>query len=217
MFNGLTGLFAIVIAVIVFIFGWYGYRNSRQGLNRPVLAGIVILLVAFSVGIYAYTGRFSEWQNAQVNVDTDPRLVAKITLARKAAAEQPNNPESLRELGELYLQGGLFGESAESFDKALQLSGPNARLYGMKARALYYRDKRELTSEVSKTINQALDLYPAEPLSRMLLAEHAYRRKDYKTAIREWKVIIDSHSSPGHELAIKKAIFNAEEKLAQNK
>ena len=115
------------------------------------------------------------------------------------------------------MQGGLFDESAKTLDEALTITGPNAGLYGDKARALYYRDHRQMTPEVKLTLEKALSLNPAETSSRMLLAEHAFRNKDYAAAISEWETIIKAHSAPEREAAIQRAIANAREKLAQSK
>ena len=102
-------------------------------------------------------------------------------------------------------------------DEALTITGPNAGLYGDKARALYYRNHRQMTPEVKLTLEKALSLNPAEASSRMLLAEHAFRNKDYAAAISEWETIIKAHSAPEREAAIQRAIANAREKLAQSK
>ena len=67
------------------------------------------------------------------------------------------------------------------------------------------------------TLEKALSLNPAEASSRMLLAEHAFRNKDYAAAISEWETIIKAHSAPERETAIQRAIANAREKLAQSK
>lgn len=162
-------------------------------------------------------GRFSDWEKAQVDNTKDHRLAAKITQARRDAMNKPRSVEAHRDLAGLYMQGGLFDESAKTLDEALTITGPNAGLYGDKARALYYRDHRQMTSEVKLTLEKALSLNPAEASSRMLLAEHAFRNKDYAAAISEWETIIKAHSAPERETAIQRAIANAREKLAQSK
>ena len=80
--------------------------------------------------MYASVGRFSDWERAQVDNTKDHRLAAKITQARRVAMNKPRNVEARRDLAGLYMQGGLFDESAKTLDEALTITGPNAGLYG---------------------------------------------------------------------------------------
>ena len=204
MMIGLAASIAIVVFLVCIVFIVYALRSRAARSHISILSLIILLLIGSSLGVYASVGRFSDWERAQVDNTKDHRLAAKITQAR-------------RDLAGLYMQGGLFDESAKTLDEALTITGPNAGLYGDKARALYYRDHRQMTPEVKLTLEKALSLNPAETSSRMLLAEHAFRNKDYAAAISEWETIIKAHSAPEREAAIQRVIANAREKLAQSK
>ena len=215
MMIGLAASIAIVVFLVCIVFIVYALRSRAARSHISILSLIILLLIGSSLGVYASVGRFSDWERAQVDNTKDHRLAAKITQARRVAMNKPRSVEARRDLAGLYMQGGLFDESAKTLDEALTITGPNAGLYGDKARALYYRG--QMTPEVKLTLEKALSLNPAETSSRMLLAEHAFRNKDYAAAISEWETIIKAHSAPEREAAIQRAIANAREKLAQSK
>ena len=217
MMIGLAASIAIVVFLVCIVFIVYALRSRATRSHISILSLIILLLIGSSLGVYASVGRFSDWERAQADNTKDHRLAAKITQARRVAMNKPRSVEARRDLAGLYMQGGLFGESAKTLDEALTITGPNAGLYGDKARALYYRDHRQMTPEVKLTLEKALSLNPTEASSRMLLAEHAFRNKDYAAAISEWETIIKAHSAPEREAAIQRAIANAREKLAQSK
>lgn len=187
---GLAAAIAFVVCLVCIVFGVYALKSRAARSHISILSLIVFLLVGASLGVYASVGRFSDWEKAQVDNTKDHRLAAKITQARREVMNKPRSVEARRDLAGLYMQGGLFDESAKTLDEALAITGPNAGLYGDKARALYYRDLRQMTPEVNLTLEKALSLNPAEASSRMLLAEHAFRNKDYAAAISEWEKLL---------------------------
>ncbi len=171
---GLAASIAIVVFLVCIVFIVYALRSRAARSHISILSLIILLLIGSSLGVYASVGRFSDWERAQVDNTKDHRLAAKITQARRVAMNKPRSVEARRDLAGLYMQGGLFDESAKTLDEALTITGPNAGLYGT-SRALYYRDHRQMTPEVKLTLEKALSLNPAEASSRMLLAEHAFR------------------------------------------
>lgn len=217
MISGLTVAIIFISMLICVVFIGYAV-NRRAGRGHfSAITIILLLLIGASLGIYAAVGRYSDWQSARVDDTRDYRLAAKITAARRAVQAKPNSIEARKDLSDLYMQAGLFEDSDKVLDEALKIKGPDAELYGAKARALYYRDHRQVTPAVQLTMEKAFALNPADPSSRMLLAEHAFREKDYSTAIKEWEIILKAHSAPGREMVIQRAIDNAKEKLAQTK
>ena len=166
---GLAASIAIVVFLVCIVFIVYALRSRAARSHISILSLIILLLIGSSLGVYASVGRFSDWERAQVDNTKDHRLAAKITQARRVAMNKPRSVEARRDLAGLYMQGGLFGESAKTLDEALTITGPNAGLYGDKARALYYRDHRQMTPEVKLTLEKALSLNPTEASSRMLL------------------------------------------------
>ena len=167
MMIGLAASIAIVVFLVCIVFIVYALRSRAARSHISILSLIILLLIGSSLGVYASVGRFSDWERAQVDNTKDHRLAAKITQARRVAMNKPRSVEARRDLAGLYMQGGLFDESAKTLDEALTITGPNAGLYGDKARALYYRDHRQMTPEVKLTLEKALSLNPAETSSRM--------------------------------------------------
>lgn len=217
MITGLTASIATVAAVICAVFYLYARNQNARNRSGLVLAVIVVLLVASSVGVYGSKGRYNDWQNAETDQTFDPRLAAKITQARRTLEAKPNSLSARTDLAELYMEAGLFAESAKTTEDAIKHFGPSAELYGLKARALYYRDQRNISRDTKEALDEAFDLNPAEPSSCMLMAEDAYRRHDYEKAIEQWQIVLDAHSAPTKESAIKRAIDNARAKLCKEK
>lgn len=217
MISGLTLAIALISTLICIVFFSYAFKHEAERRLVPLLAITLLVLLGTSLGVYAAVGRFSDWQSARVDDTRDFRLAAKITEARRALQAAPASIEAHRKLSNLYMQAGLFEDSDKVLDQALKITGPDAGLLGEKARALYYRDHRQISPAVQLTLEKAFAINQAEPSSRMLLAEHAFREKDYAAAIKEWEIILKAHSAPGREQVLQRAIENAKEKLAQTK
>ena len=133
---GLAASIAIVVFLVCIVFIVYALRSRAARSHISILSLIILLLIGSSLGVYASVGRFSDWERAQEDNTKDHRLAAKITQARRVAMNKPRSVEARRDLAGLYMQGGLFDESAKTLDEALTITGPNAGLYGDKARAL---------------------------------------------------------------------------------
>ena len=115
---GLAASIAFVVCLVCIVFGVYALRSRAARSHISILSLIVLLLVGASLGVYASVGRFSDWESAQVDNTKDHRLAAKITQARRVAMNKPRSVEARRDLAGLYMQGGLFDESAKTLDEA---------------------------------------------------------------------------------------------------
>ena len=117
---GLAASIAFVVCLVCIVFGVYALR-SRAARSHISILSLIVLLLGASLGVYASVGRFSDWESAQVDNTKDHRLAAKITQARRDAMNKPRSVEARRDLAGLYMQGGLFDESAKTLDEALAI------------------------------------------------------------------------------------------------
>lgn len=206
------GIATCLVLVVVVFFVFLGCKQRSNSAKKwfLFLVGLVILV---SVAIYAGTGHFNDWQNQKIDDTKDYRLAAKITEARRAALAKPKSIEQKKELAQLYMEGGLFDQAADTLQDALDIKGQDAELLGLKARAAYYRDGRKMNPEIEDILDKALALNQYEVQSRMLIAEDAFRAGNYQKAIQQWQLLLDAQVAPERHRAFENAIRNAKNRM----
>lgn len=213
MLNPLALSIGLTLALVTAIFIFYAYAIKEKALFSLSFLLFLVCVVGSSTAAYFKVGRFTEWQTAQVDMDQDPRLAAKITETRQALQESPNDMIEKRKLISLYMEAGRFGEAIKTINSLLENSKQDPSLYSLKARAVYYRDGRKWTPEVQEEVQTTLRLNPIEPTVKMLMAEDAFRNKNYEKAISLWTSILQAGNAPMQEKLIRTAIANAEQRL----
>ncbi|WP_394203889.1 tetratricopeptide repeat protein [Shewanella waksmanii] len=184
---------------------------KRSGVQLPI--GLSVFLLLATLLTYSQIGRFDDWDSGFIDENIDYLIAADINKNARAASEQPYNKIALLNLAHAYAEGGMYAESVETLDKLLAVEGQDAELLGMKANALYYRDGRDMSLQVSIVISQALAVDPFEVQSLLLLATHAYLNKEYQVAISHWQTLLDSENPSINRASINSAILKAEQKL----
>ncbi|MCG9728418.1 nitrite reductase [Shewanella sp. Isolate13] len=191
--------------------------SNDQGVEQAdfkIAVGLSIVLCTTTLLIYAQLGHFDGWNKGVVDENIDYLITAEINKNAKKVNEQPSNEIALLNLAQSYVDGGLYSESVQTLDDLLTLSGDSATVLGMKANAMYYRDKREMSLDIDLVIARALALDEYEPQSRLLLATHAYLNGDYEKAIEQWLTLLKSDKQNFNRASINNAIYRAEQKLA---
>lgn len=177
----------------------------------PTLIMFTLLLVTLTV--YVQIGRFADWDKGYVDENIDYLIAADINKNAKVVSETPYDKIALLKLAHAYAEGGLYAQSVETLDKLLAIE-PDAEVLGMKANALYYRDGRDMSLEVSIILSQALALDPNEIQSLLLMATHAYLNKEFQQAIAYWQQLLDSNNPNVNRASINRAILKAEQSQA---
>ncbi|GIU22313.1 nitrite reductase [Shewanella sp. MBTL60-007] len=191
--------------------------SNDQGIEQAdfkIAVGLSIVLCTTTLLIYAQLGHFNGWNKGVVDENIDYLITAEINKNAKKVNEQPSNEIALLNLAQSYVDGGLYSESVQTLDDLLTLSGDSATVLGMKANAMYYRDKREMSLDIDLVIARALALDEYEPQSRLLLATHAYLNGEYEKAIEQWLTLLKSDKQNFNRASINNAIYRAEQKLA---
>ncbi|GLS82232.1 tetratricopeptide repeat protein [Paraferrimonas haliotis] len=181
--------------------------SNRPGAHSLVLINLTLITIAGLV--YSQLGHFSNWNKGFENEHIDYLIVAQINKDRRLASEQPTNPQVLKDLAHSYVQGGLYREAVETFDQLLAITGSNAEILGLKATSMYYRDGRSLGPETMAVIEEALDLYPAELNTRLLLGTDAFIHSNFDEAIAHWQVLLTNDNQNFNRNAINNAITRA--------
>lgn len=177
----------------------------------PTMITLTLLLVTLTV--YVQIGRFADWDKGYVDENIDYLIAADINKNAKAVSETPYDKIALLKLAHAYAEGGLYAQSVETLDKLLAIES-DAEVLGMKANALYYRDGRDMSLEVSIILSQALAIDPNEIQSLLLMATHAYLNKEFQQAIAYWQQLLDSNNPNVNRASINRAILKAEQSQA---
>lgn len=217
MLNPLIFSIGLIVVLVLIIFIYYSCSQCGKNLFSISFLLFLTLIITLSGAVYWQIGRFDEWQVAQVDRDQDPQLAAKITEVRHFLQANPTDAVQRRKLIALYMEAGDFDESIKAIDFLLQGNGTDSALQSLKARALYYRDGRVLTPEVQAQVDRVLRLNSNEPSVKMLLAENAYRNKNYEQAINYWTSVLEKGHAASQEKLIRTAIANAKKKLNELK
>ncbi|GIU27712.1 nitrite reductase [Shewanella schlegeliana] len=188
------------------------FDMDTTGIKVPMALSVV--LFTSTLLIYSQLGHFDGWNKGVVDENIDYLITAEINKNAKKVNEQPSNEIALLNLAQSYVDGGLYSESVQTLDELLTLSGDSATVLGMKANAMYYRDKREMSLDIDLVIARALALDEYEPQSRLLLATHAYLNSEYEKAIEQWLTLLKSDKQNFNRASINNAIYRAEQKIA---
>ncbi|WP_228768510.1 tetratricopeptide repeat protein [Shewanella sp. TC10] len=185
--------------------------NTAGSYQYPLWMSVAVLI--FSLSIYASGGHFQGWDEGQADDSVDYLIAAQITKGRDQVQQQPQNEMALVALAQSYAEGGLYGDSVDTLAQVIELGGADARILGMQATSMYYRDGRRFTPEAQKVIDTALNLQRDELNTRMLLATDAYLNGQFTTAIEHWRIVLTNQTQPFNRQSINNAIMKAEFKL----
>lgn len=205
-----AALFAAAVLV-----GYRHFAGRGQRGAGGFISGFVVLLLVASAALYAVLGRWGDWQTQTKDSHVSYLLLAKVTEARRQVLLAPGNASAQRALALANMEAGRWDEALEAADAAVGLIGPHADLLGLKAYVLYYRDGKVITPETRNVIDEALAKNPYEVQTRMLLAEDAYFGGRYAEAVAQWRLLLDAKAAPDKEQALRKAIANAESRMAR--
>ncbi|WP_394132245.1 tetratricopeptide repeat protein [Shewanella maritima] len=185
--------------------------TTTSGKQFTSLITLVLLLVPFF--IYSQIGHLNTWNDGFIDENIDYLIAADINRNAREVSESPLNKVALLNLAHAYAEGGKYNESVETLNKLLAIE-QDAEVLGMKANALYYRDGRDMSMEVTLTLSQALALDPNEVQSLLLIATDAFLNKDFHKAIVHWQQLLDSKNPSVNQTSIYNAIEKAEQAIA---
>jgi len=114
------------------------------------------------------------------------QIVAMVDKLAARMKEHPEDPTGWRLLARAYASMGRFAESVAAFREAAARGPEDASLLADWADALAMQNQ-SLQGEPSKLVARALALDPTHPKALSLAATAALERKDYASAIDEWR------------------------------
>ena len=185
--------------------------SSKWNFIFVVAINLIMIISIFC--IYSNIGRYSEIDFASPETNVDYLLAAKINENIRTVDEQPSNQIALVNLSQSQMDGGLYMAAIQTLDSLLLLTGEDAEVLGLKATAMYYRDKRTMEMETSLIIARALAINNEELNTRLLVANHAFLNGDYQEAIDNWAALLNNKVQHFNHDSIEFAINKAYAKI----
>jgi len=113
-------------------------------------------------------------------------IVAMVETLATRMKEHPEDPKGWRLLARAYASMGRYSESVAAFEQAAKRGGEDAPLLADWADALAMQNQ-SLEGEPSRLVARALTLDPSDPKALSLAASAAFYRRDFATAIMQWR------------------------------
>ncbi|MEH6472254.1 MAG: c-type cytochrome biogenesis protein CcmI [Halopseudomonas sp.] len=136
--------------------------------------------------------------------------------ALKARLEaEPNNSQGWFTLGRSYLTLQRYEDAYMAFGKVGELVGEHAEILSQQAQALYFLNNHQITAEIQKIIDRALELDPQDPGTLGLIGISSYESGQFKKAIDIWQKLVQSDRPNVNREGLQQAIVQAQSQLAQ--
>ena len=122
---------------------------------------------------------------------TDSEQIAAMTEKQAARMkEQPDDAEGWAMLARSYSVLGKHPEALKAYEKAVGLRKDDATLLADYADSLAVKNNRALDGEPMRQVERALKLDPRNLKALSLAGTHAFNKKDYAGAVRNWEKVV---------------------------
>lgn len=165
---------------------------TRELPQTPFAAALILVAVipASALLLYVVFGSPDALRGATQADERAPmsheQLAAMVDKLAARMKERPEDPKGWQLLARAYSTMGRFKESTAAFAEAAKRSPEDPSLLADWADALAMQNQ-SLQGEPSRLIARALELDPNHPKALALSASAAFDRKDYATAIAQWR------------------------------
>ena len=181
--------------------------------SRGLLAGLLLFLVLFGAGGYAWLGNpaglaVAPGKPAPMSTQAEggPAMPSQADFATMAdrLAERlkttPDDVEGWTMLGRSYSVLERFPQALQAYQRVLALRPQDAQAHADVADALAMASGRKLDGQPERLIAQALALDPDNAKALGLAGTIAFERGDAATAARHWERALKA-TQPGSEMA----------------
>jgi cytochrome c-type biogenesis protein CcmH len=121
---------------------------------------------------------------------TQEQIEAMVTALAQRLKDAPEDVEGWSMLARSYNAMGRFGEAADAYGRLVKLVPGNADMLADYADTLAMSLNKSLQGEPEKLIARALEADPKNIKALALSGSAAFERRDYQTAITQWKKIL---------------------------
>lgn len=166
---------------------WPLYR--RQQRFSPLIAICVAVIVAASVGLYAYQGR--PGLPSGTAAGEPPDIEAMVTSLETRLQSNPDDVNGWKMLGRSHMTLQNFAAAVDAYERAVELEGSqNSQTLVDLAAALLARDNTGIQGRTSALIESALALDPNNPNALFYGGIAALNRGDKELAAERWEILL---------------------------
>jgi len=171
-------------------------RSASPGRHQSVAAIVIGLSVpVVAVSLYFLIGTPNALTGGEVTAMSNQTAAAAGGLSSIEALEQnvknkPDDPEAWDRLANAYHQAGKYREAAAAYVQLIRLVPDNADVLADYADTVAMAQNKTLQGEPEKIIARALSIDPKNIKALALSGSAAFERRDYQSAIAQWKKIL---------------------------
>ena len=168
--------------------------RRRTGSNRPLFAGLVVLLSAGTIGIYLWAGRpdsingLPQQQAAGPNGSphTADELTSDVVKLQEKLKQDPKNVTGLVLLGRTLASLQRFDEAADAFGRAIAVSPDDPALHAQLGEVLTIKANDQVSPAAAAEFTKAGN----DPRARYYLALAAAQSGDTKGAAQQLRALL---------------------------
>ena len=181
-------LVVLSLLAIVFAVGPLWQKSHRL---TPLLAAIVVFVVAVSVGLYDQIGSPGVPSGQGSSTQDLPGMEEVIGSLESRLANNPGDIEGWKMLARTQMTMRNYAAAADALEKALELEGgQNAQTMVDLALAILSRDNTPIEGRTKSLIDSALALEPNNPSALFYSGVAAANAGDTETAVAHWEILL---------------------------
>jgi len=194
--------------------------EQQRNLWLPIM--LSLLVPALSIYLYLQWGASAELALPRQQQAEHPEsshdmqgIEQQIANLKARLEENPGNSQGWFTLGRTYMTLNRYEDAFNAFARVGELVGEHAEILGQQAQAIYFGAGHQITPEVERIIDRALELDPNDPGTIGLLGISAYESGQYVKAIEYWQKLVGSDRPNINRAGLQAAIEQAQEQLRQ--
>jgi cytochrome c-type biogenesis protein CcmH len=177
---------AMCLVATLFV-AWPLYR--RQQRLSLLIAGCVAVIVAISLGLYAYQGR--PGLPSGTGTGEPPDIEAMVTSLAARLESDPDDLNGWKMLGRSYMTLQNFAAAVGAYERAVEIEkSQNAQTLVDLGAALLARDNAGIQGRTSALFESALALEPNNPNALFYGGIAALNRGDIDLAADRWEILL---------------------------
>lgn len=183
-----TILVVLCLLAIVFAVGPLWQKSRRL---TPMLAGVIVFIVALSVGLYDQIGSPGVSSGQGGGAEDLPGMEEVIGSLESRLDSNPEDIEGWKMLARTQMTMRNYAAAANALEEAMELEGgQNAQTMVDLALAILSRDNTPIEGRTKSLIDSALALEPNNPAALFYSGVAAANVGDTETAAAHWEILL---------------------------
>lgn len=160
--------------------------SATGGRAGWILLGAAAVLAAGSVGYNVYEGGSSDTEDV-----AEESAPPSMEALREAAESSGDDARPWSELAFAHYERGEFAESAEAYERAIEIDPNEAVLWSALGESLVMASRRDpMPAPALAAFERAIELDPGDPRARYFMAVKQDLEDDHEGAISSWLALL---------------------------